>query len=92
VSKESRVPNFPHIPAHLDLGNINNYKGVMLCTRPNENIAVVKDKLVYLGVSSITILSSPFISRVDPKDQLGINPVRKVKTIGQRKRGLKPFM
>lgn len=52
--------------------NINNYKGVMLCTRPNENIAVVKD--------------NPFISRVDPKDQLGINPVRKVKTIGQRKR------
>jgi hypothetical protein len=52
--------------------NINNYKGVMLCTRPNENIAVSKE--------------TPFISRVDPKAQLGINPVRKVKAIAQRKR------
>lgn len=64
----------------------------MLCTRPNENIAVSKETLVYLEISSITILSSPFISRVDPKDQLGINPVRKVKSILPRKRGLKPFM
>jgi len=46
--------------------NINNYKGVMLCTRPNENIGVSKEK--------------PFISRVDPKDQLGVNPVKKVQT------------
>jgi len=46
--------------------NLNNYKGVMLCTRPNENIGVSKDK--------------PFISRVDPKAQIGINPVKKVQT------------
>jgi len=46
--------------------NVNNFKGVMLCTRPNENIAVTKEK--------------PFISRVDPKDNLGINPVKKVQT------------
>jgi len=52
--------------------NINNYKGVMLCTRPNENIGIAKE--------------TPFISRVDPKDQLGINPVRKVKAIVNRRR------
>jgi hypothetical protein len=44
--------------------NINNYKGVMLCTRPNENIGVAKER--------------PFVSRVDPKDQLGVNPVKRV--------------
>jgi hypothetical protein len=38
----------------------------MLCTRPNENIGVIKEK--------------PFVSRVDPKDQVGINPVKKVQT------------
>jgi len=52
--------------------NINNYKGVMLCTRPNENIGAVKDR--------------PFVSRVDPKDQIGINPVRKIKTYKAAKR------
>jgi len=46
--------------------NINNYKGVMLCTRPNENIVASKDR--------------PFVSRVDPKDQIGINPVKKLQT------------
>jgi len=46
--------------------NINNYKGVMLCTRPNENIGVTKDR--------------PFVSRVDPKDQVGINPVKRTTT------------
>jgi len=45
----------------------------MLCTRPNENIGIAKE--------------TPFISRVDPKDQLGINPVKKIKTILPRKRG-----
>jgi len=44
--------------------NINNYKGVMLCTRPNENINVAKDR--------------PFISRVDPKGDLGLNPTKKL--------------
>jgi len=52
--------------------NINNYKGVMLCTRPNENIGAVKDR--------------PFVSRVDPKDQVGINPVKKIKTHAAVKR------
>jgi len=53
--------------------NINNYKGVMLCTRPNENIGAVKDR--------------PFVSRVDPKDRLGINPVKKNPNVVVKKRG-----
>jgi len=52
--------------------NINNYKGVMLCTRPNENIGLVKDK--------------PFVSRVDPKESLGINPVKKGQVVQSRKK------
>jgi len=52
--------------------NINNYKGVMLCTRPNENIGTVKER--------------PFISRVDPKDNLGVNPVRKMEVRSERKK------
>lgn len=51
--------------------NINNYKGVMLCTRPNENIGVVKER--------------PFISRVDPKADLGVNPAKKVASRMSRK-------
>lgn len=61
----------------------------MLCTRPNENIGIAKETLVYLVNHWITISIRPFISRVDPKDQLGINPVRKVKAIVNRRRGLK---
>lgn len=38
----------------------------MLCTRPNENIGVTKER--------------PFVSRVDPKGQIGINPVKKPHT------------
>lgn len=52
--------------------NINNYKGVMLCARPNENIGAVKER--------------PFVSRVDPKDQVGINPVRKIKSYSLTKK------
>jgi hypothetical protein len=52
--------------------NINNYKGVMLCTRPNENVGAVRDR--------------PFISRVDPKEGLGVNPVNKVKEIRNRRK------
>jgi len=52
--------------------NINNYKGVMLCTRPNENIGVVKDR--------------PFVSRVDPKDRLGVNPVKRNQVIVAKKK------
>ncbi|CAD8120623.1 unnamed protein product [Paramecium sonneborni] len=37
---------------------INNFKGVMLCNRPNENVMIVKEK--------------PFCSRVQPYDQWGL--------------------
>jgi len=53
--------------------NINNYKGVMLCTRPNENIGVVKER--------------PFVSRVDPKDRLGVNPVKKGAVVVMKRKG-----
>jgi len=53
--------------------NINNYKGVMLCTRPNENIGAVKER--------------PFVSRVDPKDRLGVNPVKKNYIVVVKKKG-----
>ncbi|CAD8102895.1 unnamed protein product [Paramecium primaurelia] len=37
---------------------INNFKGVMLCNRPNENVMIIKEK--------------PFCSRVQPYDQWGL--------------------
>lgn len=47
------------------MANIGNYKGVMLCNRPNEPTAKPKaDK-------------TPFISRVTPAQQLGLNPTDK---------------
>jgi len=52
--------------------NINNYKGVMLCTRPNENIGVSKERT--------------FVSRVDPKEKLGLNPVKKIQKISPKKK------
>jgi hypothetical protein len=52
--------------------NINNYKGVMLCNRPNEQVGISKDR--------------PFVSRVDPKEQMGINPVKKAQTQLTRKK------
>lgn len=53
--------------------NIGNYKGVMLCTRPNESIGQVKER--------------PFISRVDPKDKLGLNPVKRNEGLSIKKPG-----
>lgn len=41
-----------------------NYKGVMLCNRPNVDSNIVKYK--------------PFVSRVDKKENLGINPIKKI--------------
>ncbi|OMJ72729.1 hypothetical protein SteCoe_28762 [Stentor coeruleus] len=43
--------------------SIGNYKGVMLCNRPNDP----SDKPIRDG-------PAPFISRVTVKEQLGINP------------------
>jgi hypothetical protein len=44
-------------------GGYANYKGVMLCSRPEERQELIKEK--------------PFCSRVDPKENVGLNPVRK---------------
>lgn len=41
---------------------INNYKGVMLCSRPNEVVSTTVEK--------------PFCGRVVPKGQLGLVPVK----------------
>lgn len=41
----------------------NNFRGVMMCNRPGEALTYVKER--------------PFISRVDPKEQVGLNPVSK---------------
>ncbi len=43
--------------------NIGNYKGVMLCNRPGEEIKGEVEK--------------PFISRVNPKDSWGLLPEKK---------------
>jgi hypothetical protein len=37
--------NNNHLNLILLLGNINNYKGVMLCSRPNEGIQIIREKL-----------------------------------------------
>ena len=47
--------------------SIGNYKGVMLCNRPNDPA----EKLQREG-------PAPFISRVTVKEQLGINPSSKI--------------
>ncbi len=49
-------------------GSIGNYKGVMLCNRPNEMQGFSK------GDRDGPV---PFVSRVDPKESLGINPTKK---------------
>jgi hypothetical protein len=58
--------------------SIGNYKGVMLCNRPNE-----------FGQQRGPERSSevPFISRVDPKEPVGWNPCLKLNTKASRKKG-----
>lgn len=51
--------------------SIGNYKGVMLCTRPNEDAGQKKER--------------PFISRVEIHDSLGVNPVKKKLQAPERK-------
>ena len=53
-----KVSIFINLPAN----NLGNYKGLMLCSRPNEEIRIQVEK--------------PFISRVDPKVPSGWNPVK----------------
>lgn len=41
-----------------------NFKGVMLCNRPNFEANLLRNR--------------PFVSRVDKKESLGINPIKKI--------------
>ena len=52
-------------------GGFANYKGVMLCSRPEERQELVKER--------------PFYSRVDPKDAIGLNPTKKEKPALEKK-------
>lgn len=57
--------------------SIGNYKGVMLCNRPNEFGQVQKPERQG---------KAPFISRVDPKDQIGLNPTKKIVVVPKKKK------
>jgi hypothetical protein len=57
--------------------SIGNYKGVMLCNRPNEFGQVQKPERQG---------KPPFISRVDPKGQVGLNPGKKIINVPQKKK------
>lgn len=59
------------IQAFGSRGGYANYKGVMLCSRPEERQEIIKEK--------------PWCSRVDPKDHIGLNPVRKNRAIIEKK-------
>lgn len=57
--------------------SIGNYKGVMLCNRPNEFGQVQKPERQG---------KPPFISRVDPKAKVGLNPTKKIINVPQKKK------
>ena len=57
--------------------SIGNYKGVMLCNRPNEFGQVQRPERQG---------KPPFISRVDPKDKIGLNPTKKIINVPQKKK------
>lgn len=63
--------------AGLPKASIGNYKGVMLCNRPNEFGQVQKPERQG---------KAPFISRVDPKEKIGLNPTKKVIVVQKRKK------
>ena len=63
--------------AGLPKASIGNYKGVMLCSRPNEYGQVQKPERQG---------KAPFISRVDPKEKIGVNPTKKIINVPQRKK------
>jgi hypothetical protein len=48
----------------MDPSGIGNFKGVMLCNRPNE-------------IKARDDSSLPFLNRVDPKQPIGWNPTKK---------------
>lgn len=53
--------------------NLGNYKGVMLCNRPGEDLKNQVEK--------------PFISRVSAKDNWGLLPEKKRQELIERKKG-----
>jgi len=57
--------------------SIGNYKGVMLCNRPNEFGQVQRPERQG---------KAPFISRVDPKENLGLNPTKKIINVPLKKK------
>ena len=61
--------------------SIGNYKGVMLCNRPNE-----------LGQARKTESSAnqPFNSRVNPPEPIGWNPCQKLAPRNEKKRKINP--
>jgi hypothetical protein len=63
--------------AGIPKASIGNYKGVMLCNRPNEFGQVQKPERQG---------KEPFISRVDPKDRIGLNPTKKIIVVQKRKK------
>ena len=63
--------------ANVPKASIGNYKGVMLCNRPNEFGQVQKPERQG---------KAPFISRVDPKEQIGLNPTKKIIVVSQKKK------
>ena len=65
------------LESNMPKASIGNYKGVMLCNRPNEFGQVQKAERQG---------KPPFISRVDPKDKIGLNPSKKVVVVQQKKK------
>lgn len=61
----------------LPRASIGNYKGVMLCNRPNEFGQVQKPERQG---------KAPFISRVDPKEKIGLNPTKKIINVPEKKK------
>ena len=66
----------------MPAASIGNYKGVMLCNRPNEFGQQRRTEATGL---------EPFNSRVDPKVPIGWNPTQKLlPKVSKKKRKLQP--
>lgn len=59
----------------------------MLCSRPNEDLYIQKEKYsIILFVKTLKNIFRPFISRVDHKNQLGVNPIQKIYNLATKTR------
>jgi hypothetical protein len=52
------------------LNNLPNYKGVMICSRPEDNPTIDKERYSEAH-------RRPFVSRVKEKEKIGITPIKK---------------